>query len=91
MSQWTNRNSAQRQRDRDAIRRTGQSCHICGAAIDYSLHYLDPMAFEVDHLVPLSKGGADDLSNKKAAHRSCNSAKRARAYAPIVKRSGSLQ
>lgn len=49
------------------------------------------MSFEVDHLVPLSKGGADNLSNKKAAHRACNSKKRARDYAPIVRRSGTLE
>ena len=49
-----------------------------------------PMRFEADHLVPLAKGGADTLENSRASHRQCNSAKRARLVAPIVKRSGSL-
>jgi len=49
------------------------------------------MSFVVDHVVPLAKGGADALDNKKAAHRGCNSTKRARLVAPIVRRSGTLE
>ena len=49
-----------------------------------------PMRFEADHKVPLAKGGTDTIDNKQASHRRCNSAKRARLVAPIVKRSGSL-
>lgn len=90
MSQFTNRNSAQRERDRQTIKRTRAGCWICGKPIDYNLPHLDPMAFEVDHVIALSRGGADDLSNKRAAHRTCNSKKRARDHAPIVRRSGSL-
>jgi 5-methylcytosine-specific restriction endonuclease McrA len=48
------------------------------------------MSFVVDHVMPLAKGGADTLDNKKAAHRECNSKKRARIVAPIVRRSGTL-
>ena len=90
MSQYTNRNSAQRERDRKTIARTKAGCHICGKPIDYTLPHLDPGAYEVDHLVPLARGGADVLANKAAAHRACNSAKRTRDYAPIVRRSDSL-
>ena len=49
-----------------------------------------PMRFEADHIVPLHKGGDDTLSNKQATHRQCNSTKRARLVAPIVRRSGAL-
>lgn len=84
------RNTTQRDRDRATIRRTGAGCHICGQPIDYALKSPHPMSFEVDHLVPLSKGGPDTLANKAAAHRTCNSTKRARDYAPIVRRSNSL-
>jgi len=86
----SNRNSARRDRHRKQIARGKPACHICGEAIDYKLTHLDPRAFVIDHVVPLIKGGADDLSNIRAAHRACNSAKRARDYAPIVRRSGSL-
>lgn len=49
-----------------------------------------PRRFEADHKKPLKLGGTDDLTNKQATHRECNSRKRARAESPIVKRSGSL-
>lgn len=91
MSQHHRRNTAQRDRDRDAIRRTGAACHICGEPIDYSLDWSQPQSFVVDHVVPLAKGGSDTRDNKKAAHRSCNSTKRARLIAPIVRRSGALK
>ena len=86
----TDRNTTQRDKDRATIKRSRPACHICGKPIDYSLHYMDPMAYTVDHLVPLARGGQDILANKRAAHRSCNRAKSANDHAPIVRRSGSL-
>ena len=65
----TPRNTATRDRDRAAIRRTKPPCGICEGEIDYSLPYLDPMSYVVDHIVPYSKGGPDELANKQAAHR----------------------
>lgn len=50
----------------------------------------DPMRFEADHVVPLHRDGADVLANSRASHRACNSKKRARLVAPIVRRSGTL-
>lgn len=84
------RNTATRDKHRARIARDQPACHICGMAIDYSLPHLDPKAFVVDHVKALVNGGTDTLDNKKAAHRDCNSKKRARAFAPIVRRSGSL-
>jgi len=84
------RNTAQRDRDRARIKATRANCSICGASIDYTLPHTDPMAFVVDHIRPLAKGGADNIANKAAAHSICNNKKRARIVAPIVKRSGSL-
>ena len=86
----TPRNSAKRDKDRATIKRGRPACHICGQPIDYSLPYLDPGEFTVDHLVSLKRGGADTLANKAAAHRACNRSKSDKAYAAIVRRSGSL-
>ena len=86
----TNRSSANAKHFRRVIAKTKAACHICGAGIDYDLPWKDPMAFVVDHVIPLHKGGTDTLGNARAAHRSCNSKKRARLIAPIVRRSGSL-
>jgi len=85
------RNSTTRDMHRARIARDKPACHICGRPIDYSLPHLDPMSFVVDHVMPLAKGGPDTLDNKKAAHRECNSKKRARIVAPIVRRSGTLE
>ena len=84
------RSTAQRDRDRARIKRAKPACHICGKPIDYDLPHLDPGEYVVDHVVPLALGGADDITNKAAAHRKCNAAKSARRFAPIVRRSGSL-
>jgi 5-methylcytosine-specific restriction endonuclease McrA len=84
------RNTTQRDRDRARIRATKANCHICGETIDYLLPWPDPLCFVVDHIKPLHKGGADHISNKAAAHNKCNSKKRARDYAPIIRRSGAL-
>lgn len=69
------RNTTTRDRDRRAIARTKPPCGICGTDIDYTLPHMDPMAFVVDHVVPLIKGGPDTVDNKQAAHRLCNSQK----------------
>jgi hypothetical protein len=66
------RNSAQREQHRRAIKRNKPPCHLCGQPIDYTLGHLDPMAYVVDHVVPLARGGPDTLDNKAAAHRKCN-------------------
>jgi 5-methylcytosine-specific restriction endonuclease McrA len=82
--------TAQRDRDRARIARSKPACHICGDPIDYDLDWLHPMAYVVDHVTPLAKGGLDTLENKAAAHRGCNSKKAARLVPPIVRRSRSL-
>ena len=74
-SQRAPRNTTTRDRHRRVIARMKPPCGICGEPIDYSLHYLDPMAYTVDHIIPLAKGGSDELDNKQAAHRDCNRGK----------------
>lgn len=55
------------------LKAQGAPCHICGGAIDYALPAGHPMSFEVDEIVPVSRGGSPiDRSNVAAAHRICN-------------------
>lgn len=68
----TPRSTTQRDRDRAVIRRTKPPCGICEQPIDYDLPYLDPKSYVVDHIVPVNKGGPDEIGNKQAAHRDCN-------------------
>ena len=85
------RDTTVRDRHRAQLRRGSPPCWLCGGAIDYSLPSTDPMGYVVDHVVPLARGGADTLANKKPAHRTCNRAKGARLDGgPVIKRSGSL-
>lgn len=43
----------------------GGRCQICGTPIDFDNYTLD-------HIIPLSRGGANDISNYRAACRICN-------------------
>jgi hypothetical protein len=46
-------------------------CGICG-------HDVDPQDFQVDHIVPLARGGEHSYGNSQVAHSSCNMRKGAR-------------
>lgn len=87
----TPRSTPRRDLHRAYHRRTNAPCGICGQPIDYTLPYLDPGEFVVDHVKSLARGGTDTLDNTQAAHRSCNRAKGAKPFAEgIVRRSRSL-
>jgi 5-methylcytosine-specific restriction endonuclease McrA len=50
-------------------------CGICGELIDKDARFPLPMSPSVDHIVPLTKGGAHLYANVQAAHLRCNIAK----------------
>ena len=55
------------------VRALGAPCHICGLPIDYSLPGGHQLSYELDELVPVSKGGSPiDPSNVAPSHRCCN-------------------
>ena len=47
-------------------------CWICELRIDPDLPGTNRMGGTVDHVIPISKGGTDDLDNLKPAHWICN-------------------
>ena len=47
-------------------------CGICGEIVDPDCRHPDPMSPSLDHVVPLSRGGAHVRSNVQLAHLSCN-------------------
>ncbi|MEU7763878.1 HNH endonuclease signature motif containing protein [Nocardia sp. NPDC049190] len=75
MSDITKRSTTNRNRHRAYLRRGKPPCALCGEDIDYTLPYRDPGAFVVDHIVPIIRGGADELGNVQATHRLCNAQK----------------
>lgn len=92
------RNTRMQERMREHVRRIGGNCRLCGEPLDYDIPYYipgtrtpNPDAFVADHVTPIDKGGRHDLTNAQPAHWRCNSKKRARLVAPIIKRSGTLK
>ena len=72
---------------RDMLRKRvaalGLPCALCGQPIDYTLTtYIDPkdgkrkrhpLSYELDEIVPISKGGSHvDIDNVQPTHRICN-------------------
>ena len=67
------------------VRALGEPCWICGLPIDATLPAGHPLAFELDELVPVSKGGSPvDFENCKGAHRACNQWRQARSVASVI-------
>lgn len=69
-------NGARRRSIRARWKAIGAPCALCGKPIDYSLPAGHPMSFEVDEIVPVSKGGDPlDFANTQPSHRICNQRK----------------
>lgn len=65
--------------DREIFERDGWRCHLCRKKVRPSVSRRDPQGATIDHIVPLSQGGADIPSNVATAHWRCNREKGARA------------
>lgn len=66
-------NGHARRKVRAWLKAQGRPCALCGRPIDYDLPAGDPMSFEVDEIVPVSRGGSPiDQANVQPAHRICN-------------------
>lgn len=62
---------------RELLARDGNRCGICSQRIDMRREWPHPRSASVDHLVPVSVGGSDELANLRLVHLSCNCARRA--------------
>lgn len=48
-------------------------CALCGCPIDMEAPPKSPMSCEVDHIIPISRGGAPyDIDNVQLTHSKCN-------------------
>lgn len=59
----------------DVHERDDWTCKLCLLPIDPEIAWPDSMSPSVDHIVPLSRGGAHAMSNVQSAHLGCNSSK----------------
>lgn len=65
--------AGKRDKLRARVAAEGLPCHLCGKPIDYSLPAGHPMAYELDEIIPVSRGGSPiDRENVAPAHRICN-------------------
>lgn len=72
---------------RARVRREAQAdnapCALCGQAINYEATQYDPAALQVDHIIPLARGGpAYEPTNLQVTHRYCNRLKSNKQYQP---------
>lgn len=56
----------------DVVAARGRKCHICHCKIDLNLSGRHPQGPTIDHILPVSMGGTNDLANLNIAHRVCN-------------------
>ena len=63
--------------DFEVLEKYGTICHLCGIEIDMSAPRWSgkdgwQMGLQIDHVMPISKGGSDTLDNVKPSHGICN-------------------
>jgi 5-methylcytosine-specific restriction endonuclease McrA len=65
--------------EQEVLDRWGSNCHICGEPIDFNAPRSQAKGLpgwerglHFDHVVPLAKGGDDNIDNVKPAHAKCN-------------------
>lgn len=61
----------------EIFNRDSWRCGLCGKKVDRRLRHPHRLSACLDHIVPLSKGGAHTRQNTQCAHLSCNSRKNA--------------
>lgn len=64
---WISPKLRQRIYDRDSL-----TCYLCDSQLDRLIETNHPKAPTIDHVIPRSKGGTDDLTNLRTCCRECN-------------------
>jgi len=68
----------------DVVAARGRKCHICHRQIDLNLSGRHPQGPSIDHILPVSMGGTNDLANLNIAHRVCNTRRGNRGPAQMI-------
>jgi len=68
--------SVEKVTQKDVVEAHGSSCHICDLPVEVGVWRRGhPLAFTLDHLLPLAHSGPHTLTNLRVAHQICNSIK----------------
>ena len=64
----------------EVLEKYGLSCHICGKPIDLNAPRFQGKpgwrhGLQIDHIVPISRGGSDTIDNVRPVHGFCNLSK----------------
>lgn len=70
MSRWGGRKVETLRRQ--VVATYGNRCWLCHGPIDLTLRSPKAGSLTLDHVLPRSMGGDDDLENLRPAHRRCN-------------------
>lgn len=66
---------AERFDPQEIFERDGWVCGICGLDVDPAARFPDPGSASLDHIIPLTRGGAHVRTNVQLAHLYCNCCK----------------
>jgi len=61
-----------RMRINEIAERDDFKCYLCGEDVDMSLPRRSKFGATIDHVIPLSRGGSDDVTNLRLTHWHCN-------------------
>lgn len=64
----------------ELVKRDGQCCHYCKVVMVKAKENWVDNGMSVDHVIPKSQGGSDDMDNLVLACRKCNRAKYTKHY-----------
>ncbi len=56
----------------EVLMHSGCVCQLCGESVSLVVKWPHPMSPSIDHIVPVSHGGTDDLDNLRLTHLTCN-------------------
>lgn len=89
---WATRSVRDHARKRIAVQvRSGSPCWLCEQPIDLSLRYPNNLSFTVDHVIPTSHGGTNELEQLRPAHAICNKRRGNQPAGTIGQNSGVLE
>ncbi|MEU9611901.1 HNH endonuclease [Streptomyces sp. NPDC048209] len=61
------------------------TCQLCLLPIDPSIAWPDTMSASIDHVIPLSRGGAHSMANVQSAHLGCNCSKGTKLMIEVIR------